>query len=101
MSGKKISLDEFIETANSNINSDRALTSKLLFELMQEMGKSQDKYIHKEFGDIAASYVETLQRSNEQLVKLTAILQRRESVQTGLDEAEKDNIFDMINKKGD
>jgi hypothetical protein len=92
----KFSLDDFIKNANDNINADRAMTNKLLVELMQEMGKSSDKYVHKEFGDIASSYLETLQRSNEQLVKLTAILQRRESVQNGLGEHEKDQIFDMI-----
>ena len=96
MSDSKFSLDKFIEDASNNINSDRALARKLLVELMQEMGKSTDKYIHKEFGDTAASYLETLQRSNEQLVKLTAILQRRENSQAGLDTNEKDQIFDMI-----
>ena len=99
MSENKFSLDKFIEDANNNINSDRALASKLLVELMQEMGKSTDKYIHKEFGDTAASYLETLQRSNEQLVKLTAILQRRESTQNNLGFDEKDQIFDMIKNR--
>ena len=41
-------------------------------------------------------YLETLQRSNEQLVKLTAILQRRENAQNGLNVEEKDQIFDLI-----
>jgi hypothetical protein len=96
MTNRKLSLDEYLDNATQNVNSDRALTSKLLVELMQEMGKSTDKYIHKEFGDIAASYLETLQRSNEQLVKLAAILQRRENAQSGLNIDEKDQIFDMI-----
>ena len=96
MSNSKFTLEEYIAKASDNINSDRALASKLLIELMQEMGKSTDKYIHKEFGDVASSYLETLQRSNEQLVKLTAIIQRREGVQAGLGETEKDQIFDAI-----
>jgi len=96
MSEKQNKLDEFIYNATQNINTDRALASKLLTDLIQEMSKSQDKYIHKDLGSTAASYLETLQRSNEQLVKLTAILQRREGVQRGLDQKEKDEIFDII-----
>jgi hypothetical protein len=96
MSNSKFSLDQYIEKASENINADRALANKLLIDLMQEMGKSTDKYIHKEFGDVASNYLETLQRSNEQLVKLTGIIQRRESVQSGLGDMERDQIFDAI-----
>ena len=96
----KFSLDTFIEDATQNINADRAKANKLLVELMQEMSKSNDKYIHKEFGDVAASYLETLQRSNEQLVKLTSIIQKRESAAAGINKQERNEIFDMI-KSGD
>ena len=96
MSNSKFTLDQYIEKASENINADRAMANKLLVELMQEMGKSTDKYVHKDFGDIASSYLETLQRSNEQLVKIAAIIQRRESVEGGLGETEKDQIFDAI-----
>jgi hypothetical protein len=96
MSNSKFTLDQYIEKASENINADRAMANKLLVELMQEMSKSNDKYIHKEFGDIASSYLETLQRSNEQLVKIASIIQRRESVEGGLGETEKDQIFDAI-----
>ena len=96
MSGRKLSLDELMETGLQNANSDRALISKLLFDLMNEMTKTTDRHIHKEVGDIAASYAETLQRSNEQIVKLASIQQRRESVQSGLGDLEKDQIFDAI-----
>ena len=96
MDNKTNKLDDFIANATQNVNADRALASKLLVELMQEMSKSTDKYIHKDFGSTAASYLETLQRSNEQLVKLAGILQRREGVQKGLNQSEKDEIFDII-----
>lgn len=96
MEKKAKKLDDFIIDATENINADRALANKLLTDLMQEMSKSSDKYTHKDLGSTAASYLETLQRSNEQLVKLTAILQRREGVQRGLDQKEKDEIFDII-----
>ena len=51
---------------------------------------------HEKVGMIAAKYVETLQRSNEQLVKLTAILQKQVSRQEGITEKEKDELFDLI-----
>jgi hypothetical protein len=51
---------------------------------------------HKEMGQIAAKYVETLQRSNEQLVKVCTILHKQGSSAAGLSETDKDELFDMI-----
>ena len=55
-------------------------------------------------GQIAAKYVETLQRSNEQLVKITALLQKQASKQEdiSLSNEDKDELFDLIqgNKSG-
>jgi hypothetical protein len=56
----------------------------------------EEKYTHKNFGEIAAMYLETLQRSNEQLVKIATLIQRNESVKDGFSKTEKDNIFDLI-----
>lgn len=98
MSGTK-SLQEYIEETTKNIENDRAIASKLLCDLVDHMNKhSEDKYTHKNFGEIAAMYLETLQRSNEQLVKLTAIMQRQEGDKDGMSKRERDAIFDMINK---
>ena len=47
----------------------------------------------------AAKYVETLQRSNEQLVKVSALLQKKEASGPALSDFDKDKLFDMI--KGD
>ncbi len=90
------SLDEYIATATDNIDSDRAVAGKLLMDLVTALGQSTDKYKHKEFGEVASKYLETLQRSNEQLVKLAALLQRREGIQDSLSDKEKNDIFDMI-----
>ena len=43
---------------------------------MKHIHTGEDK--HREFGLIAAKYLETLQRSNEQLVKLAALLQKQQ-----------------------
>jgi hypothetical protein len=61
---------------------------------------SKDEQRHKEVGFTAAKYVETLQRSNEQLVKITGILQKKESSSPALTDQDKNELFDMI-KKGE
>ena len=52
---------------------------------------------HREFGLIAAKYLETLQRSNEQLVKLAALMQKREKKSDEISESDKQELFDLIN----
>jgi len=47
-----------------------------------------------------AKYVETLQRSNEQLVKIVNIMSRKESSQD-LTMGEMENIYEMIKGDGD
>ena len=91
-------LHDYIEESTKNIENDRAVASKLLLDLVDHMNKhAEDKYTHKNFGEIAAMYLETLQRSNEQLVKLTAIVQRQEGgSKEGMSKTERDAIFDLI-----
>ena len=47
-------------------------------------------------GTVAAKYVETLQRSNEQLVKVSALLQKREQQSEDFS-IDREELFDMIN----
>jgi hypothetical protein len=47
-------------------------------------------------GVVAAKYVETLQRSNEQLVKVSALLQKKTEGQEGLSDEDKSELFDLI-----
>lgn len=91
------SLQEYIEESTKNIEKDRAIANMLLLDLVAHMNKNaEDKYTHKNFGEIAAMYLESLQRSNEQLVKLTSIVQRQESTKDGMSKNERDEIFDLI-----
>jgi hypothetical protein len=99
MSNKPKKLDDYIEEATQNIQSDRAVAGKLLMDLANEMGQSTDKYKHKDFGEVASKYLETLQRSNEQLVKIAAIIQKRDGVKETLSNSERDEIFDLIKEK--
>jgi len=90
-------LEDYLSKAIANINNDRAITSTLLTDVVIYL--KQNEQNHKEMGQIAAKYVETLQRSNEQLVKICTILQKKNSVNTTLSEKDKDELFDIINKE--
>jgi len=82
--------------AISNIREDRKTTKKLLQDLVKEMSTSHDDEVNKRSGIVAAKYLETLQRSNEQMVKIVGLLQKKQTQQTGLSEEDKDDIFEMI-----
>jgi len=89
-------VDTFIEEAIKNIRDDRDITSTLLTKLFIEINKANDSEAHKSLGFIAAKYVETLQRSNEQLVKLTSILAKKSDPSVSLTENDKKELFDVI-----
>ena len=105
MSNKKRkgqTLEEFLDEAITNIRADRAITSALLTDLVQEMKVSGSSLtVNQQCGLIASKYVETLQRSNEQLVKISAILQKGSEKSQGLSHIEKEEIFDMIKNSED
>ncbi len=91
-------LEAYIGEAIKNIRSDRAITTTLLMELMEYMKKEEDR--KESVGTIAAKYVETLQRSNEQLVKVSALLQKKAGTEQGLTDEDKSELFDLIKESG-
>ena len=91
--------NDYIDKAKENISKDRNLTQILLNDLMILMKQSGENV--KECGLIAAKYVETLQRSNEQLVKIAALKQKGERQDTGLSEEERNEIFNELNEHKD
>ncbi len=91
-------LDNFIERANQNIVEDRAATKTLLMTIMKYMQIGDDR--HKEVGLIAAKYLETLQRSNEQLVKLASLVQKDQEDSVGITDEDRDELFELINQAG-
>ena len=100
MSKKKKTMETHLEDAIKNINQDRAVTNTLLADLMVHMQK-QGNHSHESCGLIASKYVETLQRSNEQLVKLVSILQKDQVKKSGLSSVEKDEIFDILQQSSE
>ena len=89
-------VENFIEQARNNITEDRAATKVLLMNLMKYMQVSDDR--HREVGLVAAKYLETLQRSNEQLVKLAALIEKTASANQNITEEDRQELFDLINK---
>ena len=87
-------LDKQIDNALKNITNDRAVTTSLLNDLMEYIKRSSTT--HAEVGPVAAKYVETLQRSNEQLVKLVGIINKNTKAETGLSMRDKEELFDLI-----
>ena len=87
--------DQYILEAVDNIRSDREITKELLNDAIKWLSKDEAR--HKEVGIVMAKYVETLQRSNEQLVKLTALLHKKASnASDELTLLEKEKIFDLL-----
>ena len=96
MERKLDKIENYVAEAIGNIREDRAITSVLLTELMIEMKKNGDLETHKQLGLVASKYVETLQRSNEQLVKVASILKKTHNASEQLDEEDKKQLLDMI-----
>jgi hypothetical protein len=95
---KRKTLDDYVQQALENIEKDREITTELLKDAAQYIGK--DEHRHAEVGHVAAKYIESLQRSNEQLVKLTAIMMKRESSIYGdLNDTDKNEIYNSLNEE--
>ena len=92
-----INLDHYLENAIKNIEDDREITKELLDDVMRYLSK--DEQHHQSVGPIAAKYVETLQRSNEQLVKISNLIHKQQSGDTGLSDTDRADIFDMLQKE--
>ena len=95
----RLSLDALLKQALENIKNDRQTTEILLGELKEYMNVSRERYADS--GSTAAKFVETLQRSNEQLVKLAALVHKKEeaSPDTSLSEEDKEELFEIIKEE--
>ena len=96
---RNLNLEDYIDETTTNIREDRAMAKSLLMDTISDMKISD--MARKELGPIAAKYVENLQRSNEQLVKLTGLLQKQKSTEFGLSPDDKEQLFDLLNNESD
>ncbi len=89
-------VDKLVDEALDNIRGDRKLAREFLNEIATQI--ATDPQSNRSLSPVAAKHIETLQRSNEQLVKIIG-LKQKESKEQGLSLADKDELFDMIQGK--
>jgi len=87
-------LDDLIDEALGNIRDDRKVAREFLNEIANQIAVNADN--NKYLSPVAAKHIETMQRSNEQLVKIIGLRQKNETQGFELSENDKDNLFDMI-----
>ena len=87
-------LDDLLDEALTNNRNDRDLAKEFLNEISNVIAADaeQNKYL----SPVAAKHIETMQRSNEQLVKIIGIKQKTTVESMELSEEDKDNLFDLI-----
>ena len=92
-------LETLIGEALTNIREDRKAAKEFLNEIANQIANDpeQNKYL----SPVAAKHVETMQRSNEQLVKLISIQQKNQNVSIELSEEDKNQLFDLIQVPGE
>ena len=91
-------LESLMDEALGNIRNDRKIAREFLNEIATQIANDSDQ--NKYLSPVAAKHIETLQRSNEQLVKLISIRQKDQGVDKGLSDIDKDELFDLIQGNG-
>jgi len=89
-------VDKFLQEAIDNIRDDREITRELLDDAIKWLSKDESR--HQNIGITLSKYVETLQRSNEQLVKVATLMSKNEGP-GHLTDADMDDIYEMIDKE--
>ena len=92
-------LSHYVEQAVQNIEKDRATTETLLIDVMIYLKKNDEN--HKTTGMVVAKYLESLQRSNEQLLKIANIIQKSQvghERELEFGDHEKEDLFEQIKR---
>ena len=90
----KEKLDNLIGEALENIRNDRKIAKEFLNEIANQIANDAEQ--NRSLSPVAAKHIETMQRSNEQLVKLINIKQKNAVISEELSENDKDNLYDII-----
>ena len=86
--------DDLMNEAIENIRSDREVAREFLNEIATQIAKNAEN--NRSLSPVAAKHIETMQRSNEQLVKVLTLKQKERTKEVGLSEEDKTSLFDMI-----
>jgi len=91
-------VEDHLKEALDNIREDRKITRELLDDAIKFVAKDEAR--HQQIGLTLAKYVETLQRSNEQIVKIATLMSKNEK-SDGLSDNDMEDIYNMIKKEED
>ena len=89
-------LDNLITEALDNIRDDRKLAREFLNEIANQIATDADN--NRSLSPVAAKHIETMQRSNEQLVKIIGLKSKNEEQSFELSENDKNEIYDILQK---
>ena len=90
----KENLDNLIGEALENIRNDRKMAKEFLNEIATQIATDADN--NRSLSPVAAKHIETMQRSNEQLVKIINIKHKNAAITEELSEEDKTNLYDII-----
>ena len=86
--------DDLMEEAIDNIRNDRKIAREFLNELANQIAQNAEN--NRALSPVAAKHIETMQRSNEQLVRVLTLKQKERIKEVGLSDEDKASLFDMI-----
>ena len=86
--------DDLMDEAIQNIRNDRDTAKEFLNELANQIAQNAEN--NRALSPVAAKHIETMQRSNEQLVKVLTLKQKERTKDVGLSAEDKASLFDMI-----
>ena len=89
--------DDLMDEAIQNIRNDRDTAKEFLNELANQIAQNAEN--NRALSPVAAKHIETMQRSNEQLVKIASLLQKKEKSQEEITQDDKNQLFDLINSE--
>jgi hypothetical protein len=87
-------IDSLISEALDNIRDDRKIAREFLNEIANQIAVNAEN--NKYLSPVAAKHIETMQRSNEQLVKIIGLRQKAKVQSFELTDDDKNDIFDML-----
>ena len=87
---------DYIDEVIANIREDREITRELLDDAIKWLSKDESR--HQQIGIVMSKYVETLQRSNEQLVRVVTMMSKKDNSQ-GLTAQDKEELYDFISSE--
>ena len=91
---KNNDIDSLVNEALGNIRDDRKAAREFLNEIANKIVTEPDQ--NKYLSPVAAKHIETMQRSNEQHVKIISIQKKDQVASFELSDEDKDSIFNLI-----